>query len=121
MLQGPRQDSYRYAVTPGDEGDKKKKKKKGQKDMEELKQELTMDEHKIPITELYSRLNTDPTTVSDVTFAQYFVKKLKYNPSVFCLTLVWLNQDLSSYLHSVDQGWMSSVNLNLYIFIWIII
>ena len=61
-FQGPRQDSYRYAVTPGDEGDKKKK-KKGQKDMEELKQELTMDEHKIPITELYSRLNTDPTTV----------------------------------------------------------
>ena len=32
--------------------------------MDELKQELTMDEHKIPITELYSRLNSDPTTVS---------------------------------------------------------
>ena len=60
-LQGPRQDSYRYAVTPGDEGDKKKKKKG--KDMEELKQELTMDEHKVPITELYSRLNSDPTVV----------------------------------------------------------
>ncbi|WAR04481.1 AT1A-like protein, partial [Mya arenaria] len=58
--QGPRQDSYRYAVTPGDEGGKKKGKKKGKADMDELKQELTMDEHKIPITELYSRLNTDP-------------------------------------------------------------
>ena len=34
--------------------------------MEELKQELTMDEHKVPITELYSRLSTDPTTVSDL-------------------------------------------------------
>lgn len=31
--------------------------------MDELKQELTMDEHKIPITELYSRLNTDPNMV----------------------------------------------------------
>lgn len=57
--QGPRQDSYRYAVTPGDEGAKTKKGKK-KADMDELKQELTMDEHKIPITELYSRLNTDP-------------------------------------------------------------
>lgn len=58
--QGPRQDSYRYAVTPGDEGGKKKGKKGKKADMDELKQELTMDEHKIPITELYSRLNTDP-------------------------------------------------------------
>jgi len=59
--QGPRQDSYRYAVTPDDDGAKKKKGKKSKKaDMAELKQELTMDEHKIPITELYSRLNTDP-------------------------------------------------------------
>lgn len=40
------------------------KKKKGQKaDMDELKQELTMDEHKIPITELYTRLNSDPNMV----------------------------------------------------------
>nr|AOR50755.1 Na+/K+-ATPase alpha subunit [Tridacna squamosa] len=60
--QGPRQDSYRYAVTPGDEGGTKKKGKKGKHDMDELKQELTMDEHKIPITELYSRLDTDPNT-----------------------------------------------------------
>lgn len=60
-LQGPRQDSYRYAVTPDES---KKKGKKGKKaDMDELKQELTMDEHKIPITELYSRLNTDPNMV----------------------------------------------------------
>ena len=65
-IQGPRQDSYRYAVTPGDEGGNKKKGKKGKKaDMDELKQELTMDEHKIPLTELYSRLCTDPNVVSD--------------------------------------------------------
>ena len=64
-FQGPQHDSYKYAVTPGDEGDKKGKKKGQKKDMEELKQELTMDEHKVPITELYSKLNTDPTTVSE--------------------------------------------------------
>ena len=59
------QDKYRYDVAQQDERDKKKK--KGQKkDMDELKQELTMDEHKIPIAELYSRLNSDPTTVSSL-------------------------------------------------------
>ena len=63
VLQGPRQDSYRYAVTPGDEGGKKSKKGKKKAEMDDLKQELTMDEHKIPITELYSRLSTDPNTV----------------------------------------------------------
>ena len=62
-FQGPQPDNCKYAVAPADEGAKGKK--KGQKkDMDELKQELTMDEHKIPITELYSRLNSDPTTVS---------------------------------------------------------
>jgi len=35
--------------------------------MDELKQELTMDEHKIPITELYSRLNSDPNMVRNQT------------------------------------------------------
>nr|ABO61333.1 Na+/K+ ATPase alpha subunit [Doryteuthis opalescens] len=57
--QAPRADSYRYAVTPG--GQEKKKKKKGE-DLDELKQELDMDEHKIPIEELYRRYGTDPTT-----------------------------------------------------------
>ncbi|CAE1329103.1 ATP1A [Acanthosepion pharaonis] len=56
--QAPRADSYRYAVTPG--GQEKKKKKKGE-DLDELKQELDMDEHKVPIEELYRRLGTDPT------------------------------------------------------------
>ncbi|KAH3704300.1 sodium/potassium-transporting ATPase subunit alpha-like [Dreissena polymorpha] len=68
--QGPRQDSYRYAVTPGDEGGGKKKGKK-KKDMDELKQELTMDEHKIPVTELYSRLNTDPNMGLTPEYAQH--------------------------------------------------
>merc|ERR550534_343302 len=57
---GPRADSYRYAVTPsGDEKKKGKKKKDG--DLDDLKQELEMDEHKIPIEELYERLGVDPS------------------------------------------------------------
>nr|XP_022323941.1 sodium/potassium-transporting ATPase subunit alpha-like [Crassostrea virginica]XP_022324237.1 sodium/potassium-transporting ATPase subunit alpha-like [Crassostrea virginica] len=60
--QNPRADSYRYAVTPGGEDPKKGKKKKSKKEnLDELKQELEMDEHKIPIEELYARLGTDPT------------------------------------------------------------
>lgn len=58
---GPRQESYRYAVTPGTDK-KKKKKKKGKEDLDDLKQELEMDEHKIPIEELYDRLGTDPNS-----------------------------------------------------------
>ncbi|CAH1797437.1 unnamed protein product [Owenia fusiformis] len=69
----PRGDSYRYAVTPqvpddgltadgqpkkGMFGKKKKKSKK--EELDNLKQELEMDEHKIPIEDLYQRLGTDP-------------------------------------------------------------
>ena len=62
---GGRAESYRYAVTPSGE-DKKKKGKKGKKEdeLDDLKQELDMDEHKIPIEELYDRLGTNPTNVS---------------------------------------------------------
>nr|AEH68839.1 putative Na+/K+-ATPase alpha subunit [Bathypolypus bairdii] len=56
--QAPRAESYRYAVTPGGQ-EKGKKKKKGE-DLDELKQELDMDEHKVAIEELYQRLGTDP-------------------------------------------------------------
>ncbi|GAB1598693.1 sodium/potassium-transporting ATPase subunit alpha-B-like [Argonauta hians] len=58
--QAPRAESYRYAVTPGGQEEKKKGKKKGE-DLDELKQELDMDEHKVAIEELYQRLGTDPT------------------------------------------------------------
>uniref|UniRef100_A0A646QDL7 Sodium/potassium-transporting ATPase subunit alpha n=1 Tax=Hemiscolopendra marginata TaxID=943146 RepID=A0A646QDL7_9MYRI len=37
-----------------------KGKKKGKDDLDDLKQELDMDDHKIPIEELYARLSTDP-------------------------------------------------------------
>ncbi|XP_069115478.1 sodium/potassium-transporting ATPase subunit alpha-like isoform X2 [Argopecten irradians] len=59
--QQPRADSYRVAITPGGEDVKKSKKKKKKENLDELKQELEMDEHKIPIEELYDRLGTDPT------------------------------------------------------------
>ncbi|KAB7506692.1 Sodium/potassium-transporting ATPase subunit alpha [Armadillidium nasatum] len=39
-----------------------KKPKKGEKDLDDLKQELELDEHKIPIEELYQRLQTNPDT-----------------------------------------------------------
>ena len=63
-FQDKRADSYRYAVTPGgDAGKKKSKKAKKKENLDELKQELEMDEHKIPIEELYDRLGTNPNTV----------------------------------------------------------
>jgi len=34
--------------------------KKGKKDLNDLKQELDIDDHKIPIEELYQRLGTNP-------------------------------------------------------------
>uniref|UniRef100_A0A2C9MA16 Na(+)/K(+)-exchanging ATPase n=1 Tax=Biomphalaria glabrata TaxID=6526 RepID=A0A2C9MA16_BIOGL len=40
--------------------EKKKKKKKGQDEMGELKRELEMDEHKIPLDILFARLGSDP-------------------------------------------------------------
>ncbi|XP_071176809.1 sodium/potassium-transporting ATPase subunit alpha-like isoform X2 [Mytilus edulis] len=58
-----RADSYRYAVTPGgDDGKKKSKKTKKKENLDELKQELEMDEHKIPLPELYERLGSDPNS-----------------------------------------------------------
>ena len=79
LSQGP-QDKYRYDIAEQDERDKKKK--KGQKkDMDELKQELTMDEHKIPITELYSRLNSDPNTVSSLLLNINFPSQINLEPA----------------------------------------
>ncbi|XP_071517303.1 sodium/potassium-transporting ATPase subunit alpha isoform X9 [Panulirus ornatus] len=50
----------------GDATSKKKmakpKAKKGEKDMDSLKQELELDEHKIPIEELFQRLSVNPDT-----------------------------------------------------------
>ncbi|XP_022254094.1 sodium/potassium-transporting ATPase subunit alpha-like isoform X1 [Limulus polyphemus] len=65
-----RSDSYRVAVTPDvpDDGrtpdgkpksQKQKKGKKGKPDLEDLKQEVSMDQHKIPVDELLGRLNTN--------------------------------------------------------------
>ena len=42
----------------------KKGKKGGDKDLDDLKQELEIDVHKVPIEELYQRLQTNPDTVS---------------------------------------------------------
>ena len=71
-----RADSYRYAVQPGEDGadkpagakaapaKKKGKKKKKGEDLDNLKQEMEMDEHKISIEELCARYGTDITKVT---------------------------------------------------------
>jgi len=60
-----REDSYRFATSDDNgAGGKKKgggnKKQRKKEKMDDLKQEIEMDEHKIPIEELYQRLGTDP-------------------------------------------------------------
>jgi sodium/potassium-transporting ATPase subunit alpha len=44
---------------------KQKKDKKDEK-LDNLKQELDLDDHKIPIEELYRRLQSNPDTVSSI-------------------------------------------------------
>jgi sodium/potassium-transporting ATPase subunit alpha len=70
-----RADSYRYAVQPGAEdgaakpaakaapAKKKNKKKKKEADLDNLKQEMEMDEHKISVEELCARYGSDPVKV----------------------------------------------------------
>ncbi|KAH7951896.1 hypothetical protein HPB52_015020 [Rhipicephalus sanguineus] len=68
-----RSDSYRVAVNPRvpDDGRtpdgrprarRKIGKKEKEQNLDDLKQEVSMDEHKIPIEELYARLGTNPAT-----------------------------------------------------------
>ncbi|XP_022668604.1 sodium/potassium-transporting ATPase subunit alpha-like isoform X3 [Varroa jacobsoni] len=65
-----RGDSYRTAVNKGGapddgrtaDGRPRVAKKKGEKDLDALKQEVEMDEHKIALEDLYARLGTNPTT-----------------------------------------------------------
>jgi hypothetical protein len=58
----------RKDAAPGKKGPKKGK------DMNELKQELDIDDHKIPIEELYQRLGTNPETVNFLSFVCPFVR-----------------------------------------------
>ena len=52
--------------------------------MNELKQELDIDDHKIPIEELYQRLGTNPETVKIVSF---FI--LNFYFFFFCCFLIY--------------------------------
>ncbi|XP_076050682.1 sodium/potassium-transporting ATPase subunit alpha isoform X3 [Oratosquilla oratoria] len=75
-VQSDRTDSYRHATdrtVPDDnltiKGDPKSKKKVskkktkgGEHDLDDLKQELELDEHKVPFEELYQRLQANPDT-----------------------------------------------------------
>lgn len=53
-----------------------KKAKKGEKDMDYLKQELELDEHKIPIEELFQRHTVNPDTVCICLFVNYVAFEL---------------------------------------------
>ncbi|XP_076366874.1 sodium/potassium-transporting ATPase subunit alpha-like isoform X2 [Tachypleus tridentatus] len=55
--------SYRVAVTTNvsNDGKPKKKRNKGKPDLEDLKQEVQMDQHKISVEDLLARLNTNIT------------------------------------------------------------
>lgn len=53
----------------------KAKGKKGDKDLNDLKQELELDEHKVPIEELFQRLTVNPDTVC---LLKFFVVYLLY-------------------------------------------
>lgn len=53
----------------------KAKGKKGDKDLNDLKQELELDEHKVPIEELFQRLTVNPDTVG---LPEFFVVSLVY-------------------------------------------
>lgn len=44
----------------------KDKKKKKEKDMDELKRELEMDQHRVAIEELYKRYGSDPNKVYNI-------------------------------------------------------
>ena len=50
--------------------------------MNELKQELDIDDHKIPIEELYQRLGTNPETVSISFFLLFLALSTPMNDAV---------------------------------------
>jgi hypothetical protein len=52
--------------------------KKKEKDLDNLKQELDIDDHKIPLEELFRRLHSNPDTVRIICI----LKKILYNNSM---------------------------------------
>ncbi|XP_070549083.1 sodium/potassium-transporting ATPase subunit alpha-3-like isoform X2 [Ptychodera flava] len=119
-----RADSYRVAVTPDEPSKKKKKeskKQKGKKDLDELKKEIEIDDHKIPIDELYARHQTNPET--GLTAAQAKEKLARDGPNAltppkktpewikFCKnlfggfsTLLWIGAILCFLAYSIQAG-----------------
>lgn len=74
-----RSQSYRVATTPlvadGSKGKKSRKDKKKEKkeNLEDLKKELEIDWHTIPIEEVYSRLETNVETVCTILYYNFTV------------------------------------------------
>nr|XP_002737354.1 PREDICTED: sodium/potassium-transporting ATPase subunit alpha-1 isoform X1 [Saccoglossus kowalevskii] len=118
-----RADSYRVAVTPDAPSQQKspKKKKKGKKDLEELKQEIEIDDHKIPFDELYARYQTNPNTGLTTAQAKEFLARdgpnaltppkktpewVKFCASLFggFSTLLWIGSILCFFAYSIQVG-----------------
>lgn len=50
------------------------KSKKGQRDLNELKRELELDEHRVPLDDLYRRMKCDPVKVRNELFSITLLK-----------------------------------------------
>jgi hypothetical protein len=83
----------RKDAAPGKKGPKKGK------DMNELKQELDIDDHKIPIEELYQRLGTNPETVNFSLFC------LSVRPSVCVSHFPYLSMTSSPQRFFLGTRW----------------
>ncbi|GIY26490.1 hypothetical protein CDAR_223771 [Caerostris darwini] len=101
-------DSYRAAVTANSNWSEeqttkgktmlnKDKGKKGKPDLNDLKQEVDMDEHKITLQELYTRLGTDPEKTPE------WVKFCKNLFGGFAL-LLWIGAILCFIAYSIQAG-----------------
>ncbi|XP_067939031.1 sodium/potassium-transporting ATPase subunit alpha-B-like [Watersipora subatra] len=123
--EGPRSDSYKDANVDTNNSNnaksKKKEKKSKKPDMNELKQELTMDEHTIPIEELYHRLSSNPEMGLTVDKAREVLERdgpnelsppkttpewVKFCKQLFggFSTLLWIGAILCYIAYSIEAG-----------------
>jgi len=111
----------------------KKKGGKGEKDMDDLKQELEMDEHKISIEELYARYKTDPDKgLTSQLAAEYLARDgpnaltppkttpewIKFCKNLFggFSTLLWIGAILCFFTFGLESATLDHPNVdNLYL------
>nr|CAB3224447.1 sodium/potassium-transporting ATPase subunit alpha-3-like [Phallusia mammillata] len=110
-----------------------KKGKKEKKDMDDLKQELEMDEHRIPIEELFQRLNSDPDKGLTSAQAKEYLERdgpncltppkttpewIKFCKNLFggFSTLLWIGAILCFFTFGLESSSLEHPNMdNLYL------